>query len=313
MENLFESMNQLNEIQTLIDGSVRESEVLEYKRANGPFSDREKGEIAKDVSAMANSSGGLIVYGVATDADDKTKPNQIEKVHPKNIETLDRVINALIRPPIKGLRKKLVPADQPQVMLIDVPASEDPPHQSLHDKKYYRRSGTESVPMEHDLVALHFGRRLGPLLELKFQSLRPPTQFAGDPPFTDQSLVRIFVENLGRRVGRFVEVLLIFPGEDDLHIVTKQGPAVRIDQLYPRQQARQFTNNIGVFHPHLPMSILEFGFQFSQRFMLHHPDDPFVKWQIYADEMPPRIGSVTLRELGWVVPPPNSLHASSGG
>ena len=48
----------------------------------------------KDVSAMANSLGGVIIYGISTDANDKTLPVDIVQIDSRNIEILDRVINA---------------------------------------------------------------------------------------------------------------------------------------------------------------------------------------------------------------------------
>ena len=65
MLEFFDNLKTLDDIQALIDDAERESEVLEYKTASNHFDNRDKGEIAKDVPAMANSSGGVIIYGVA--------------------------------------------------------------------------------------------------------------------------------------------------------------------------------------------------------------------------------------------------------
>ena len=300
MATLFDSLNGLADVQSLVAGSVRESELLEYKTATVPFSDGGKSEIAKDVSAMANSGGGVIIYGVATEPTDKTKPSRIEPLHPTNIESFDRVVNSQIKPPIKGIRKKLIPADAPQIMLIEVAASEDPPHQNLYDKKYYRRSGTESLPMEHDLVALHFGRRIGPLLSVQFRSLKRPTQFSGEPSFSDESLLRVLIENSGRRVGRFVEVIFLFPDQEHVKISLKSGNMESIDRLYQRRQARQFTENVDVFHPLTAKSIIEIGLAISKTYIEEKGEDPFVVWKIFADAMAPRQGSISLRDLGWI-------------
>src|SRR5258708_7393091 len=110
MKSLFDSLSSLEDVQALINDGTRESEVLEYKTASQPFSEREKREIAKDVSAMANSMGGMILYGIATNRDDKTLPENIVPIDPKNIETFDRVLNAQVRPPIRGIQRKLIPS-----------------------------------------------------------------------------------------------------------------------------------------------------------------------------------------------------------
>lgn len=53
MKELFRDLKTIGDLQTMINSCVRESEVLEYKDASRKFSDKEKNEIAKDVSAMS--------------------------------------------------------------------------------------------------------------------------------------------------------------------------------------------------------------------------------------------------------------------
>jgi hypothetical protein len=299
MTGLFESLNTLNDVQSLIDDHSRESEVLEYKRAGSAFTDRDKKEVAKDISAMTNSLGGVIIYGVATHGHDKTLPSSIEPIDPKNVETLDRVINAQIRPPIQGLRTRPLPADAPQVLVVDIPPSEDPPHQSLYDKRYYRRSGTECLPMEHDLVALKFGRKLAPVLDLDFQPLSSPTYFVGEPSWSAQARVRIFVRNDGRRIGRYLKLLLRFPPSDLVQIVDYGDTLQNIDALHPGQQARQFGDEQSVFHPGVHTSIVELGLTFSLSFGVERQTEPLISWTLFADEMAPRQGEVSMQDLGW--------------
>ena len=239
MPTLFDQLTSLASIDALIAEGARESEVLEYKTADLVFTDRDKAELVKDVTGMANSLGGLIVYGVATDPTDKTLPRRIVPINPRNIETLDRVINAQVRPPIDGIRRRLVPEANPQLLLIDIPESQDPPHQSLYDKRYYRRSGVECLPMEHDLVALKFGRRLSPALDLIMQPTSAPGEYQGGPPWTTQSNVRLFIQNVGRRVGREVVALLRFPAATIVRIQDVRNSLMNIDRLYEGIHARQ--------------------------------------------------------------------------
>src|SRR4051794_21179830 len=129
-------------------------------------------EIAKDVSAMANSTGGVIVYGIRTDPDDKTLPVEVVGVDRKNIETFDQIVNAHIRPTVPNVRTRVLEADDgTAVMVVQIPESDEAPHQVLGDCRYYRRAGTQSRPMEHDLVALYFGRRRRPRLAVDVQAL----------------------------------------------------------------------------------------------------------------------------------------------
>src|SRR5687768_17274048 len=121
MREFFDSLTTIEKVQALIDTSERESDNLEYKRAERPFGNSEKDDIAKDVSSFANSGGGIIIYGVATDVTDRTKPLQIDGIDPVNIETFDRVVNTRIQPPVTGWQKRLIPQDRPKVMVILIP------------------------------------------------------------------------------------------------------------------------------------------------------------------------------------------------
>jgi hypothetical protein len=251
---------------------------------------------------MANSLGGVIIFGITADPHDKTLPREIAPIDRKNIETIDRVINAQIRPPIRGLRRSLIPKDVPSVLILEVPPSEDPPHQSLYDKRYYRRSGTECLPMDHDLVALKFSRRLAPILELVFQSLSSPTSLSGDPLFSDEGKVRVFIKNDGRRMGRHVMLVMRLPPTSVVQI-GDAGPALaNIDALHPGLQARQFQNDSGVFHPGTRTSFLELSLRISETFLRERQTETLIGWILFADEMNPRSGDVSLKDLGWTLP-----------
>jgi hypothetical protein len=170
--SLFDQVNTIADIQRLVDDGVRESETLEYKSADAVLRDENRAETAKDVSAFANSAGGVLLYGVATKRDkDRTVPITLKPIDPTNIDRILRVISGDIRHPIPGVRWKGIPEGSPSVFVVDVLASALAPHQSVLDKRYYRRHLDESVPMSHELVELYFGRRLGPFLVPELRSV----------------------------------------------------------------------------------------------------------------------------------------------
>ncbi|MCO5125598.1 MAG: ATP-binding protein, partial [Rhizobacter sp.] len=265
------------------------------------FTDRDKTELAKDVSGMANSLGGLIVYGIATDPVDKTLPRRISPIEKRNVETLDRVINSQVRPPIAGMRKRLIPEVEPQVLLLAVPESEDPPHQSLYDKRYYRRSGVECLPMEHDLVALKFGRKLSPLLDLAVHPLDGPSEYQSDLPWTVPVGVRVIVKNVGRRVGRDVLTMLVFPPVEVVRIHGSAHNMANLDDLSEGSQVRQVISAIA-HHPSASVLVAELKLSFSRAAATRLSREPLIEWTVYADEMSPRTGTVSLATLGWVLP-----------
>jgi len=297
--SLFNSLNQFEDIENLISNKIRESETLEYKSSNKKFSDKDKNEIAKDVSAMANSSGGVIIYGVETDKEDRTVPTKISGVHPNNIESFDRVVNSQIKKEIRGIQKKIINKNSTNAMIIFIPQSEDSPHQSLADKRYYRRSLTESIPMEHDIVELHFGRRLGPILELAVSDVEKKTEkltFKEDG-FSEPLKLRLSVYNSGRKVGRYVKGIFLFPESSKIKIINSDH-LQNIDELYNerQRQARQFSENIGVIHPFINEKIADITIEILKDWFEQNSfDEPLIEWRIFADEMMPRGESIYLR------------------
>lgn len=96
-----------NRIRNFIKSEIEESLTLEYKSAEAlGKSDYQKQEITKDVSAMANSAGGLLIYGIRefSEADKRHLPEKITPVNRTEFprEWLEQVINS-IRPRIDGI------------------------------------------------------------------------------------------------------------------------------------------------------------------------------------------------------------------
>lgn len=92
-------------------------------------------ELAKDVAAMANSGGGMIVYGVAevrsagTSAADHIQP--VGAVDETTFRAIRQVAGTLVYPPVTGLQLlPLGPAGHPDdgVLVLLVPDSAEAPH-----------------------------------------------------------------------------------------------------------------------------------------------------------------------------------------
>ena len=75
-----------DDLEALIRSKTKESIELEYKSSEAlSRTDNKKKELSKDVSALANSAGGVIVYGIVEDGhtpvrlDDGFNPSDISK------------------------------------------------------------------------------------------------------------------------------------------------------------------------------------------------------------------------------------------
>ena len=88
-------------------------------------------EIAKDVSAFANSDGGCIIYGIE---EDKHLPKKIDSGvdHDKYTrEWLENVITSNISPRIDGITISPIPlSPDNSVYIVDIPKSSRGPHQA---------------------------------------------------------------------------------------------------------------------------------------------------------------------------------------
>jgi len=140
-----------SDILKMIENETPESLTLDYKRSDSlGKNDKKKNEISKDVSAFANSAGGILIYGIAEDGNVPTSidagvdPNEITK------EWLEQVIGSRIQRRISGIRInqiKLSPPSTNVIYVIDIPQSNLAPHMAA-DKKFYKRFNFESIPME---------------------------------------------------------------------------------------------------------------------------------------------------------------------
>lgn len=158
-------------LKDLISGQVQESLSLEYKRALSlGATEGKRKEITKDVSAMANSAGGVVIYGIAEyeSGEKKHYPERIDPVSLKDVsrEWLEQVINS-IQPHILGLGIYAVPVTgdvDRVVFVVDIPQSTTA-HQAT-DHRYYKRYNFLSQPMEDYEVRDVMNRATSPIMEI---------------------------------------------------------------------------------------------------------------------------------------------------
>lgn len=136
------------DLQKLIDDQLQESLQLDYKQSAAlAMNDKCRAEIAKDVSAFANSAGGRIIYGIA---EKDNLPVYIDEgVDPKKItrEWIENIIISRVQPRIPGIVIKPIQLKNGRnAYVVDIPqATTFAPHQS--DDRYFKRYNFSSVPM----------------------------------------------------------------------------------------------------------------------------------------------------------------------
>lgn len=197
-------------VQQYIDDSIEESLNLDYKAAAAlAKTDGKKREITKDVSAMANSDSGIIIYGVTEDATNRHLPGQIKAVKRKEFskEWLEQVISN-IRPKIDGLLIHPVPignSNTDVVYVVEIPKSHTA-HQAM-DKRYYKRFNFESVPMEHFEILDVLNRQQHPLVELELEIV----PVLDEDGVTRKLELRVIMQNSGNVLAKFIEAHIWVP------------------------------------------------------------------------------------------------------
>jgi len=137
------------EVQNLLN-KIPEDLHLEYKSGNA-IDYSKVAEISKDVSAFANSDGGVLIYGVQEDKSTHL-PVSIDGVDFKKYshEWLENIIKSNISPIIPDIIIKPIKIKGNTALVIYsilIPKSYRTPHQAK-DKKYYKRYNFKSEAMD---------------------------------------------------------------------------------------------------------------------------------------------------------------------
>lgn len=178
----------------LVTEQLQESLTLEFKSSPSLAKDsNSRSELAKDVSAFANSAGGQIIYGLRETSggpprgsigpDGGVDPSIITK------EWIEQVLNSTVSPIIEGLRIRAIAlAGTANVAyVITVPqATGRAPHQAP-DKKYYRRYEYNSVAMHDYEIRDILKRNSTPELYLRLAFEKGPDQKIEYRPHQEES------------------------------------------------------------------------------------------------------------------------------
>ncbi|MDZ7840830.1 MAG: ATP-binding protein [Gammaproteobacteria bacterium] len=142
------------DIDVLLQTKAPEGKHLEYKRDLPGPKDSDKKEFLFDISSIANSHGGHVLYGI----DERNGlPHKIAGV-PRNetdqaVLRLQDLVRDGIRPPLIGVDFHPVFIDaNTSVLLVKIPPSWAAPHQVIFQKtfRFYKRSSNGKYMMDVD-------------------------------------------------------------------------------------------------------------------------------------------------------------------
>lgn len=304
----------LARVNQMIVDQVEESLNLDYKRAAAL--DRGKAvEITKDVSSFANSSGGVLIYGVSEDSTHKHLPGALDPVSRTEIskEWLEATI-LTIQPRIEEVRIFPVAVNVDRVIYVVEVDQSSTAHQA-RDHKYYRRWEFSSRPMEDYEVRDVMNRSKHPRIELVFRMERFISKDPmGIPAFGRQPeealSLHVYGLNCGAVMGHHVAASVSLPTLllDKYEVVRsgviKKGkpiPDLTLKWLDNQKQDRGPMGNVLSdvrYEPILPGLDLYLGtFSLDLKVLKEKNQDAPLIWRVHCDNAPPVEGEVRLGSI----------------
>jgi len=322
-------------IQQYIDDKIQESLVLDYKAAESlQKKDEKKKEITKDVSAMANSAGGIILYGVKEYKGDDSSyfPEQIDPVDQSQYtkEWLQQIINT-IRPKIDGLIITPVQVSDDSklvVYVIEIPQSTTA-HQAT-DYRYYKRYNALSIPMEDYEIRDVMGRLKNPTFDVSFNIIKKEYEkvtggnqfglsYLSTPEKRERIVeysISIYAQNVGSVVANYVNAFFhipstivpledrlqekVYEGSDDVFIEYEKDNTVRdiVDVKYfGLGQGSIPKYGPSRYDPILPKLGRSWSIQLDSSCEELLNKDLFLKWEIYADNANQISGEMQIKDI----------------
>jgi|MTBAKMStandDraft_1061839.scaffolds.fasta_scaffold10264_1 hypothetical protein len=181
----------IEDLEKYILNEIQENIHLDYK-ASPALSKKKRDEICKDISAFANSDGGVVIYGIEevnalpTSLDSGVDTSKI------NREWIEQILTTNISPEIPGIEIVEIKIDpQYSYFVLKIPKSHNAPHQAP-DNKYYKRYNFMSSPMEHYEIE-----------DIRNRSINIPSLVDFNVELNGH-LMKLVVENIGEIVARDV-------------------------------------------------------------------------------------------------------------
>jgi Putative DNA-binding domain len=324
---------QQSTLQAYIDGQVEESLQLEYKAAEALGRQNNKTtEITKDVSAMANSAGGTVVYGIKEfDLHEKRHlPETLDPINRNDFsrEWLEQIIQN-IHPRVDGVTIHSVQLDSSfdhLAYVVEIPQSTTA-HQAM-DKRYYKRYNFAALAMEDYEVRDTMARQQHPRIELSFRveiTTDTSVNFVSRETLYERTTksehtLLVTARNIGRVYAQFVNSAILIPAQL-LNVVVRThiqaGDEVTYDvegaayyEYHKENTIRDVVDTkstygsfpVNIYGPTRFVPILP-GLTWAWRIKLFEDFEDVdrrslaIRWQVYADNAPPVSGVVGFSDI----------------
>lgn len=175
----------IEDLQSLIDNEIEESTELEYKSSFAIENKKWKEELAKDVSAMANSNGGTIIYGIRQKAGESGHaiPNELLPIPYTEMskDKLSQLLSSNIQPLIDDVEITVIPKDNESgFFVVQIPQS-NTVHQNKLTHLYYKRRNATIEVMEDYEIRDVMNRSKHPVMAIEFELHKTTTHIIEKP------------------------------------------------------------------------------------------------------------------------------------
>lgn len=292
-------------VKRFINDSIEESLILDYKAAEALAKiDGKRNEITKDVSAMANSAGGTIIYGLR-EFREPEKKHLAEAIDPVDRiqfskEWLEHIINN-IRPRLSGIiiyPISISTGANNVVYVVEIPQSHTA-HQA-NDFRYYKRFNFESVPMADYEIRDVMSRAITPDADVDFRF-----RFSRSVGESRGYILLPIIKNLGTQVIKNFKLMFSFP-----RFMADQNPLRRGENIVVTVDENNdhiiSYHSRGVLFPLEERDIgeeitwiywVDRGIRDQMRMLELENRKVMILWTLYADNMTPKNGAIALQKL----------------
>ncbi len=205
----------------------------------------DKQNFARALSGFANSSGGIVVWGVDARKNADGVDCASELIPIVNARQLVGRLNQLtgeaVTPLVDGVVHKAIEAEENKGFAVSlIPESVSGPHMGkLGEHRYYKRSGDSFYKMEHFDIQDMFGKRLRPDLKIILEHVEILTA-------DNFEELKLSFQNTGRAVARHHGFMAEF--SDNVSSIRLNSPMRDLASLNSGRPIFSFQNDTNVIH-----------------------------------------------------------------